>query len=196
MIRHFLDYYWKRGIPRGKTPCKDISQTPLSYKIVIDPYYKRISLESFRYGLFYQTLYDSYLLDFRHLRPNEQNAWRKIPLEESENQAKSLLTNQDDRAILYETYFFIDHLCRECQIQSIHQIPVATQKMFYAHLGDSFNGVILYDLQHRPVMFKKYGQTEDGKGFGELISEEWDMTHFEEGELVKIGEENQNFLPL
>lgn len=171
MIHHFEDYYWKNGIPRGKGICP--SDAPESFKIVIDPYFKRISLEQFAKGVFIKTIYDSYLLDFRHLKPNEQTAWQKLPYQN--DQGASLIVNQDDRAILIEKYFFKDNLCNLCEIYSVHGISLAKQKLFYAHLGDPFNGVILYDKLDHPIMIKKYQIDSTTNAFSDLISEEWDM---------------------
>lgn len=170
MTMHYTDYYWKMGKPYGIYPV-EAHQNLHSYKIVSDPYFKRISIEKYRFGQFQNVIYDSVLLDFRHLKPTEQTAWQKESLAEN----KSLLRNQDDRAILIESYTFEQELCRSCAIQSIHGIPLSLHRMFYQSLQDDFDGVVLYDRENHPVMMKHY-QTDPSTGeFTLLLKEEWDM---------------------
>ena len=44
MYTHYRNYYWKMGKPYGTDPI-DPLQAPATYKIVADPYFKRISIE-------------------------------------------------------------------------------------------------------------------------------------------------------
>lgn len=171
MISHYHDYFWKMGKPIGKINV-DPFQSPLSYKIVPDPYHRRYSIEKYSFGRFDKTVYDSYLLDFRHLKSIDQMAWQKENLGDTEG---NLLRNQDDRVVLKETYFFEQNLCRSCKIFSIHGIFIATSRMYYEILQDPFNGVIFFDLENRPVMKKIYQVDEDSGTFTELLSEEWNM---------------------
>lgn len=175
MHKYFKNYYWKNGKPYGLEEVTH--EAPISYRIVTDPYYKRFSIE--KYSLkFDKIIYDSLLLDFRHLTLKDQVAWEREMLKEEENRSISLLRNQDDRAVLIETLTFHNNQCRACMTSSIHGIPLALHKMFYVSLGDSFNGVILYDVEERPVMRKVYEIDSQSGEFTNLLSEEWDMQSF------------------
>lgn len=174
MIHHYEGYYWKMGKPYGKN-IVDANESNISYKIVPDPYFRRFSVEKYIHGRFDKIIYDSYLLDFRHLKPIDQMAWQKESLEETENSARSLLRNGDDRAILIENYQFEKNLCRSCIVYSIHGLQLATNRMYYKSLKDPFNGVVVYDLENRPVMMKTY-EVDDSTGeFTNLLVEEWNM---------------------
>ena len=167
MNGHFGDYYWKNGKPYGKEKLAENVHT--SYKIVADPYYKRISIEKYQNGNFSQLVYDSFLLDFRHLNSAEQAVWHRETLSESRDKRICLLRNQDDRAILTETLHFESNLCRLCQIHSIHGIHLSTHHMHYKNLNDSFDGVILFDCEERPVMQKIYQFNEETQEFDHLL---------------------------
>lgn len=173
MNSHYRDYFWKTGKPYGKD--KTDQNDPHSYKIIADPYYKRISIEKYAHGQFKQIIYDSIFLDFRHLKIPEQAAWQREILVEDMRQTICLLRNQDDRAILTETLEFENNLCRSCQIHSIHGFHLSTHKMYYECLADPFNGVILYDIEGRPVMFKTYEVDPITYEFNQLKTEEWNM---------------------
>ena|GEM_PF-998855 len=170
---HFGNYHWKVGKPYGKN--KVDPTHPLSYKIVSDPYYKRICIEKYEFGKFLKNIYDSVFLDFRHLRLADQAVWQREILLEESNLRRCLLRNQDDRAILMETLCFESDLCRSCLIHSIHGIHLSTHQMFYKSLLDPFDGVILYDQEKRPVMQKIYTLDSFTGEFDELISEQWNM---------------------
>jgi hypothetical protein len=174
MIKHFRTYYWKAGKPYG-LDVVDPAQQNFSYKIIADPYYKRLSIEKFHYTQFEKTIYDSLLLDFRHLTLDDQVAWQREVVKEGENQSVCLLRNQDDRTILMETLFFENQLCRSCQTSSIHGVPLAVHRMYYQCLHDAFNGVVLYDLEEHPVMMKLYEIDPLTKEFTTLLKEEWNM---------------------
>ena len=176
MIPHYEDYYWKNGKPYGLKAI-DPSATPLSYKIVVDPYYRRFSVEKYRFNHFDKLLYDSYLLDFRHLKPMNQTAWQKEQLSHENDIISCLIRNQDDRTILKETHYFEQGRPRLCKIESVHGTPLSTHRIFYADLGDSFNGVTLFDLEERIVMTKKYAIDSSTHEFTELLEECWDMQH-------------------
>lgn len=173
MIKFFRDYFWKKGKPYGRELAEP--GNGIAYKIVTDAYGKRYSIEKYQNGKFDRVVYDSLLLDFRHLTPADQMAWQKEVLFEDETVAKCLLRNQEDRAILLETHCFDNQRCRSCQISSIHGLPLSLHRMYYQALHDPFDGVVLYDLENRPVMLKTY-QTDLQTGeFSLLLSEEWDM---------------------
>lgn len=173
MNPHYSSYYWKMGKPYGRE--KTQADSPCSYKIIADPYYKRISIEQYVEGHFKQIIYDSLLLDFRHLKSPEQAAWQRETLSETENQTICLLRNQDDRTILIETLDFEENLCRACSIHSVHGIHLSRHRMYYQSLQDAFNGVILYDSAGRPVMMKTYQIDPLTAEFSDLLTEEWNM---------------------
>jgi hypothetical protein len=172
MSKFYLDYIWKKGIPYGVGEVSSTSRC--SYKIPADPYRKRIAIEEWRDGSFYRVLYDSALLDFRHLQPAEQTAWQKVIISETADSAISEIRNQDDRTILIETYFFKDGLCRSCTTKSPHGILVSQQQMCYKIFDEPFDGVILKDSNGKPVMFKSYKWDEEKREFTELLEEVWD----------------------
>lgn len=167
MHHHFKSYYWKNGKPYGEGKTEDFSG--FTYRIVIDPYHKRYSLEEYSQGQFARIIYDSALFDFRHLRQPEQASWQKVSWKDN----MSLIRNHDDRIILMETYAFESDLCRECRLHLPQGLLLSTHKLFYTSLNDPFNGVILYDTNQKPVMKKTYEMDESA--FGKLLSEEWDM---------------------
>lgn len=177
MAARYRDYYWRKGVPRGKDPINnDEAQTlDVSYKIVDDPYHKRYSVERYENGHFNSIVYDSILLDFRHLKPAEQQGWCKETTATDENAVTCLIRNQEDRLIYLETHIFEDDVCRECSIFSPHGLLLATSRMFYRSEDDATDGVVLFDRQDRPVMYKLYEIGEDGT-FTELIEEQWDLT--------------------
>ena len=176
MYKQYRNYYWKMGKPYG---CEEVdaSLAPFSYKIVSDPYFKRFSIEKYLFAHFDKVVYDSALLDFRHLSLKEQIAWQREVLKEEGDRSICLLRNQDDRAVLMETLTFHQNQCRTCETSSVHGLPIARHRMFYRSLQDPFDGVVLYDLEGRPVMMKIY-ETDPLTGeFTNLVSEEWNMQH-------------------
>ncbi len=160
MIRTFKNYYWKEGKPYGR-------EAGDRYKIVVDPYHKRYSVEEYHQGAYQRVIYDSNLFDFRALKDPRQASWLKIPL--SENQ--SLLRNQDDRVVLIEKYEFRGEKCSLCHYLTPQMIPVAYHKISLKEWGDPFDGVTLYDMNEMPVMQKKY-TLENGE-FTAVMEELW-----------------------
>lgn len=182
MSKNYENYVWKNGMPYG-IPGKFSETSPsyndIYYKIVSDPYHKRISIEKYVHNSFSQVIYDSALFNFRSLKPAEQNAWQKTTVAESETKITSHIRNQDDRLILIEIYSFVKGLCRECHSYSPHGILVSLQKMYYQSLGDAFNGTMLYDINEHPVLYKRYQVDLTTQDFTELLEEQWDMTKIE-----------------
>lgn len=174
MFKHYRSYFWKMGKPYGREAVNP-EEASASYKIVVDPYYKRFSVEKYQFVHFDKVIYDSCLLDFRHLTLKDQIAWQRETLSEEADQTVCLLRNQDDRAILIETLMFDQNLCRACKMSSIHGVQLSTHRMFYRSSQDPFDGVVLYDLEERPVMMKLYEIDEQTGEFTNLISEEWNM---------------------
>lgn len=183
MTKYYKDYIWKDGIPYGLDPIEEITKTD-SYKIIMDPYRKRISIESYLKGQFSTIVYDSILLDFRQLRQPEQTAWQKIPITETPELMVCLIRNEDDRVLFTETHIFVNDLCRECRVSAPHGIPLSLHKMLYKSLGDPFNGVILYDQNEHPVMYKRYEFDEITQQFTTLLEEEWNMADHPIGQLL------------
>lgn len=174
MIKHFKDYYWKAGKPIGKEVIDPSS--PISYKIIVDPYFRRFSVEKYLEGTFDRVIYDSYLLDFRHVKPHEQAAWQREITEESDQKMVCFLRNQEDRAILIESHTYENGQARSCTLHSIHGIELSTHRMFYKALNDPFDGVVLYDIENRPIMKKTYEVDSESGEFTTLLSENWEMS--------------------
>jgi hypothetical protein len=174
MTKYYRDYCWIDAIPYGIDPLEEIA-TMDTYKIVMDPYRKRISIEKYSRGQFSTTIYDSYLLDFRHLKKPEQTSWQKLPIVEKPEQTICLIRDQDDRVLFLETHLFAKDLCRECRVSSPHSIPLSVHRMFYTELKDPFDGVILYDSNDHPVMMKRYEFDVGLRQFTTLLEEQWDL---------------------
>lgn len=174
MFKHFQDYYWKEGKPYGRQ-IVDPAHASISYKIVVDPYYKRFSIEKYRYASFEKVVYDSLLLDFRHLTLKDQMAWQREVLKEEGDRTICLLRNQEDRVVLIETLTFENNQCKTCLTSSVHGIPLALHRMYYRCLQDPFDGVVLYDLEGHPVMIKTYETDPQTEEFTNLLNEEWNM---------------------
>lgn len=174
MTKHYRDYVWKEGIPYGIEVVTE--NADLSYKIVMDPYRKRIGIEKYMsHGRFAELIYDSAFLDFRHLKPAQQLAWQKTILEETPSMVISAIRNQDDRLVLLETYTFEGGYCRQCIARAPHGVCLSRQQMYYTALHDPFNGVVLFDSNEHPVMFKRYASDEASGEFTDLLEEQWDM---------------------
>lgn len=172
MTKYYREYRWENGAPIGLQPVEEISHVD-SYKIVSDPYHKRISIEKYVQGKFSEVIYDSQLLDFRHLKQPEQTAWQKIPIEEDQEKTVCLIRDQNDRVLYVETHFFSGMLCRECRVETPQGTLLSTHRMFYSLLHDPFDGVVLYDQNRRPVMVKKYTYDPNTGEFTTLLEELW-----------------------
>lgn len=173
-MTHYRDYVWKNRIPCG-TGVVDPAQEA-SYKIVMDPYRKRVSIEHYEMGKFAGIAYDSAIFDFRKLEPIQQMAWQREAISEQPTETICLIRDQDDRIILIETQLFEKDLCRECRLVSPQGIEVSTHRIFYRSLHDPFDGVILFDANAHPVMLKRYQVGEEGN-FTDLIEERWDFSN-------------------
>jgi len=177
MYKYYRDYFWKQGKPKGldKLSAEEISAGE-SFKIIVDPYFKRYTIEKYIRGKFSEIYYDSALFDFRRLKPVDQNAWQKETVSESEHVVICLIRNQDDRVIVSERYVFEDGLCRLCETLYPTGQLLSTQKIYYKKLGDESNKVILYDRFQHPVLIKIYDADEDTGEFTKLLEELWDMS--------------------
>lgn len=175
MTKHFSEYLWKGGIPYGIQPIDGDNLEQDSYKITMDPYRKRISIEKYKAGHFVTCIYDSVLLDFRHLKASVHAAWEKTTLSESPSETVCLIRNQDDRAVFIEKHLFEKGLCRECHVTSTQGVPLSIHRMSYISLGDLFNGVTLYDANAHKVMCKVYEIDADTGEFTKLINEAWEV---------------------
>lgn len=174
MSQFYKKYCWKGGIPYGLGTSETGKLDGVLYKIVMDPYRKRISIEKYLGEQFAAVIYDSALLDFRHLKTMDQSRWEKITLLDSPEKMICIIRNHDDRIVFQETYHFEGNFCRECQTHSPHGFLLSTQKMFYTSLKDPFNGAILYDQNSQVVVKKTYKANELGE-FTELLQEEWEI---------------------
>lgn len=174
MFKYYKDYFWKEGKPFGIDEINP-SQTASSYKIVSDPYLKRLSIEKYHYQFFDKIIYDSLLLDFRQLSVKDQTAWEREMIKEDEGQSFCLLRNQEDRVILIETLTYESNYCRSCLISSVHHTPLSIHRMYYRELHDPFDGVVLYDMEKHPVMLKMYEINSITREFNQLLYEEWNM---------------------
>lgn len=185
MNPNFADYYWKNGRPKGITPLPLPQEHETSYKIIVDPYFKRFSIEKYVFGNFIDIVYDSIFLDFRKLSPQEQLAWQRETINEENGKMTCLIRNIEDRIILIEELEFQNSLCKVCRVFSPHRVHLSTHRMYYKVLSDSFNGVILLDSQEKLCMYKKYEANEQGE-FEELLEENWNMN---EENTIKIRKE-------
>lgn len=166
MSMYYEDYIWKNGSPYGIRPRQDES----GYKIPADPYKRYLSIERYNQGEFVECVYDSTLFNFKHLKPEKQIAWERVALDE----LSALLKDHNDCVKLREIYTFEKELCRECRIYSIHGPLVSIHKMYYSHLGDSFDGVILFDANEHMVLIKKYHFDQEAMCFTDLLEEVWE----------------------
>ena len=174
MTKYYKNYFWKDGLPQGVTVVEEITHHD-TFKIIADPYHKRVSIEKYIRGAFASVIYDSILLDFRHLKKPDQTAWQKLPVEETKEMIVCLIRDQDDRILFTETHLFVDDFCRECRVSAPHGVLLSIHKMFYKSLGDSFDGVVLFDINEHPVMVKQYTFDPLTRQFTDLLSEEWQM---------------------
>ena len=172
MHKHFRDYYWKKGKPYG-IQVVNAKDQQVSYKIVTDPYFKRFSIEKYHFESFDKIIYDSLLLDFRRLTLKDQNAWEREIVQEDNDKQHCLLRNEEGRAVLIEILTFSNDKCIACETKSIHGITLSKHCMYNSK---SFNGVILYDSNERPVMQKSYETDPETGEFTNLLEEKWDMS--------------------
>ena len=170
----YTSYYWNHGIPKGFSKIKT-SETPgTHYKIVSDPYHKRYSIEKYSGSTYVKTLYDSAAFDFRLLKPAEQMGWQKETLSEDTEMTTCLIRNLDDRVILTEENFFEKGLCTGSRAYCPLGKPISIQTIYSTRRGDVFNGVLLKDMNHQPITFKRYAVNKEGE-FTEVLEEHWSM---------------------
>lgn len=167
---HYADYFWREGIPVGYQAIPQ--ETDVSFRIISDPYKKRFSLEKYQAGLFKETIYDSNLFDFRQLKKADE-AWQRQTLREDKISIRSLIRSIDERVILIEEAHFEGEECRYCKLYSPHNILLATQKILHQSLGDTFDGVLLYDILDHPILIKHYNIDTSSGAFTTLLKEEW-----------------------
>lgn len=171
MEKHYRDYFWKEGIPYGLEARDENNNLEESYKIVMDPYRKRISIEKYFFGQFLTSVYDSALLNFRHLNQTEQQSWQKMPVKETSDSMECIIRDQDDRVLFIESYTFQQNYCKKCVATSPQGVVLSLQEMHYKILGDSENEVILYDSNKHPVLQKIYDADPVTGEFTTLIKE-------------------------
>lgn len=175
MSQFYKKYCWKGGIPYGLGSPEAGKLEGELYKIVMDPYRKRISIEKYRGNEFASIIYDSALLDFRHLKTMDQSRWEKKTILDNSEKTVCAIRNHDDRIVFIETYYFEGDFCKRCETHSPHGFLLSTQKMSYAALKEPCNEALLYDQNGFIVMRKTYKADNTSGEFGELVSEEWDV---------------------
>lgn len=173
MTTYFNDYFWRNGKPIGRGV---VSTTPQqhTYKIVSDPYFKRISLERYNNGVWDSVIYDSQLLDFRKLNERDQLAWQKEIIEELPDQQTCLIRDHDDRVVFLEKHQFQKNMPAQCEIFSPQGLLLAIQKISYKFRGDIYDGVTLLDGNGRTILKKIYVFDEISRQFTDLLEENWD----------------------
>lgn len=171
-MNFYTNYTWKKGRPRGVGKEMEVG-AGLCFKVIADPYYKRISVEKYEDNKLIEVIYDSALFDFRHLK-QEDAAWQREVIDEEKNTTRSLVRSIDDRVIFIEVSEFKDDKCICCQILSPHGVPVAKQTIFDELRGDSWNGVQLCDMSGKVILRKKYAKDPLSGDFGELLEEQWE----------------------
>ena len=171
MNKYYRNYFWKDGIPYGIDAINKETEINDSYKIVMDPYRKRISIEKYTFGEFSKGVYDSALLNFRKLNLVEQLGWQKMLVKENQDSQECIIRDQDDRVLFIETYTFHKNYCKKCIATSPQGIVLSIQEMFYKILGDKENEVILYDSNRHPVLHKTYNADPVTGEFTTLIKE-------------------------
>lgn len=172
MSIHYRNYCWKRGLPYGVQPADTKEGT--TFKVLSDPYHRQVFVEEYLDGSFVRLVYDSRLLNFRKLSPQDQTAWEREAVHEEVNILVTHLRNQDDQLTVIETMTFQKGLCRHCRLTSPHGILLSEHQMHYRQLGDAFDGVTLKDSLGKPVMVKSYLFDEEQQTFTDLLSEDWE----------------------
>lgn len=168
----FKDYCWRKGRPFGINALQSpLEEGVLAYKIVADPYLKRLSVESYRNDFFEGTIYDSTLLDFRSLMCEIPPSWERSSLG---GLVTAVVRDICDRAIWTEEYAYEGEYCRLCRVHSAHGLLLSTHRLFYTVLGDKCDGVILYDAAGKAVFAKRYDVDEEG-AFSTLLEENWEI---------------------
>lgn len=172
----WLDYCWKNGKPVGKEPLRSDGSDQPYYKIVIDPYFKRISVEQYKNNFWYSTVYDSLLLDFRKLSEREQLSWQKTIQSSDAENVECVIRDHEDRVICIEKHRLNQSLPVECKLYSPLGALLAMQKISYSVKGDAFNGVTLFDATGRPVREKRYEWDPHAQEFTALLSDQHDFS--------------------
>lgn len=172
MSQFYRDYIWKGGLPYGLEPT--LESTGIAYKVLSDPYHRQVFVEQYKDSLFQALIYDSRLLNFRKLNPQNQVAWEREIVNETDDTIVAELRNQDDQLIVIETMKYENGLCKSCTLSSSHGIVLSEHCMSYKHLGDAFDGVTLYDSNKHQVMVKKYVFDEEAAQFSDLLAEVWE----------------------
>ena len=170
---YFKEYIWNKGRPMGLKGC-DPQKTPLSYKIVHDPYYKRICVEKYAFLRFQETVYDSLLLDFRSFRQGkEPAAWERQLLQETETLLQFIVKDEEDRVRFLETHILEAGRTVKGETFSMHGIFLCSHQLFWQSQGDSWTGLQIWDREKNLVLTKRYTTAADSEEFAELIAEKW-----------------------
>lgn len=175
MFPHFKEIFWKNSRPQGRTLVQEPREEALSYTIIHDPYYKRISVERYKRGIFDQTVYDTALFDARSLTEREQLQWQRIAISENEEERVDALKDGNHRTLYLEKQRFEKGFPRACSFFSPHGLFLAKSSLFYELLGDSWSGVLLEDSEGRPILKKCYSANQEG-AFIDLKEERRDFS--------------------
>lgn len=170
----YADYFWQKGVPKGRRKIGVPPSSAICYKIITDPYRKRFSIEQYEKGAFKQVVYDSIYLDFRRLKPSEQQGWQQEVISQSDREIVCLIRNQEERVLYREIQEFEGSFCRSCSLYAPQGLLLSIHRMSYTALGDAFDGTLLYDGHTRLVLAKRYQSSEQGE-FTELLEERWDL---------------------
>lgn len=172
MSVYYRDYIWKDGLPYGVDPVPESAQ--ISYKVLSDPYHRQVFIEKYVDGRFSSLIYDSRLLNFRKLNPQNQTAWERTIVSETEERIVAHIRNEDDQLIVIETMDYVDGLCRLCRLESPQGIFLSEHRMHYKCLGDAYDGVAMFDSNDHQVLLKKYTFDEESRQFTDLLTESWE----------------------
>lgn len=169
----FRDYSWDKGRPIGRIRCA-AKETPISYKIVHDPYYKRICIERYAWGLFQESIYDSCLLDFRSFRQGKEPvAWERQLIQETDKELRFLVKDEEDRVRFLENHTLESGRTVKGEIFSMHGLFLCSHHLFWRDKGDAWNGLQIWDREGRLVLTKNYTLTPNTGDFADLIAEKW-----------------------
>lgn len=132
------------------------ASAPFAYRILADPYNKRISIERYRFGRFDGLIYDSLFLDFRTLTERDQKAWSQEELPQDDSRLTILVRDMNERVLyLEENHFNEEGRCIRCDIKTPNGWLLASN-----HILE--DGVELYDCAGKLVGKKKYAVDENG----------------------------------
>jgi hypothetical protein len=172
MSHHFFtNYYWEKGRPKGTGLAKKPEKN--CFRIITDAYFKRYIVERYDQGLYQETLYDSFLLDFRKLDSKNQLGWQKVCVFSTKEKEIHRLLDLEERTILVETSYFKEGLCLLTESHHPQGTLVCKNQLLYKQFGDNINGSMLLDRGGRVVALKEYKFCQE-RVFTDLLYENWE----------------------